>query len=379
MNAYRGTGRRAAAAAVLTLALGATACGGDSKAEESKPADDVVVLAPQDVAAAQLTELAAGVVLTGSLDPAQTADVRAQVPGTVVGLRVDRGQPVARGQVMAAIDAQGIRSQAAGAQAGVAAAQAGLALARRQLESARTLYQAGAMSEIEFRGAQTQYEAAEAQLAAARSQATAAGEAAGRTTIRAPFAGEVSKRQVNEGEAVNPGQTLFTVVNSSVLELAGQIPVDEAARVRVGQPATFTLDAYPGREFRGTVARIEPTADPATRKLGVYLRLPNPKRELVGGLFATGRVLSEGAQQAVVVPEAAVRGQGAEAHVFVVQGGQLVRRPVTTGARDAARGVVAIERGVQAGEQVVVSPSTDIQAGTKVRVAAPQAAAQEGK
>src|SRR5690606_2133122 len=225
---------------------------------------------------------------------------------------------------------------AAGAQAGVAAAEAQMALAARQLESARTLHQAGAMSEIDFRGAQTQYEAAQAQLAAARAQAVGAGEQARRATVTAPFAGEVSQRQANEGEAVNPGQPIFTVVDTRILELAGQVPVNEAALVRAGQPVEFTLSAYPGRSFRGEVARVEPTADPETRQVGVYVRLPNADRALVGGLFATGRILTGATSNSVAVPVAAVRTQGNETFVWVIENGTAVRRPVTLGTRDEA-------------------------------------------
>src|SRR5690606_30778897 len=98
--------------------------------------------------------------------------------------------------------------------------------------SARLLFEAGALSEIDFRAAQTSYEAARAQLAAARAQATGATEQAQRATVTAPISGEISNREVSEGEAVNVAQTLLTVVNSTTLELAGQVPVDQATRVR---------------------------------------------------------------------------------------------------------------------------------------------------
>jgi membrane fusion protein, multidrug efflux system len=385
MNAIKGRiqkGRSVAAVAVLLL--GVAACGGGeengAEAAEAPAAAPEVVLGADDVARAELSRLASAVSLTGSLDPYQVVEVRAQVPGQVSNLRVDRGQAVSRGQVMAVIEAEGIRSQAAGARAGVAAAEAQLALARRQLESARTLYEAGAMSEIDFRGAQTQYEAAQAQLAAARAQAAGAGEQARRATVTAPISGEVSSRQVSEGEAVNPGQALFTVVNTEFLELAGQVPVNQAAQVRAGQPVEFSLAAYPGRTFRGEVARVEPTADPATRQLGVYVRLPNRDRALVGGQFATGRILSGGETEAVVIPSAALRQQGEQTFVWAIEDGVVARRPVTLGSRDEARGVVAITGGLEAGQQVVVAPGA-IQEGTRVRVgvqAAPAPTGEEG-
>ena len=117
------------------------------------------------------------------------------------------------------------------------------------------------------------------------------------------------------------------------------------------------------------MARVEPTADPATRQVGVYLQLPNADRGLVGGLFATGRVLAGGGTESVVVPIAAVRGSGATAYAWVIQDGRAVRRPVTTGARDESTGVIAIASGLQAGEQVVVAPG-DFDEGATVRITA---------
>ncbi len=330
--------------------------------------EEVVVLGPRDVQPVQRAEINSTVVLTGSLDPYRVVEVRAQVPGTVTAIRVDEGDAVRQGQVMATIQAEGIRSQAAGARAGAAAAEANLALARQQLESARMLYEAGAMSEIDFRSAQAAYEAAVAQLAAAQAQAAGASETASRATITAPISGEVSERVVSQGEAVSPGQSLFTVVNSQILELQGQIPVEQATLVRPGQPVEFTVDAYPGRTFGGEVARVDPTADPATRQVGVYMRLANQDRGLVGGLFATGRIMLSTNETGLVVPTAAVRQAGAESFVWVVEDGRIERRPVTIGARDESRGVVGITQGLTGGEQVVVAPG-ELEEGMAVRLA----------
>ncbi|HEX2207218.1 MAG TPA: efflux RND transporter periplasmic adaptor subunit [Longimicrobium sp.] len=376
MNGYINPRRSLVAAAALLL-LGAAACGGGEGAGEAEAAEkapeNVTVLGAGDVATVETSQLAAGVALTGSLEPYRVAEVKAQVGGVLRGLSVDRGSAVRAGQVLARIEAQGIQSQAAGARSGVAAAQAQVSLAQRQLESARTLYQAGAMSELDFRAAEAQFQAAQAQLAAARSNATGASEQAGRTAVTAPFGGRVSDRVANEGEAVNPGQTILTVVNSDFLELRGQVPVDQANLVRPGQPAEFTLTAFPGRTFSGTVARIDPVADAGTRQVGVTLRLRNTG-ELIAGMFASGRVVTGGDRQALVVPMAAVRGQGADQHVLVVDGDSVVRRPVTPGPRDDARGVVSIESGLTGGERVIVSPGS-VPAGSKVRVQAAAAPA----
>ena len=363
---YMGNSVKAAAWALLAAVT--LACGGTGTTEEGGDAATEVSLrlSLQDVATARLDSIQTGPVVTGSLEPAETVTLRAQVPGTIQNVRVDRGSRVARGQTLATIEAAGIRGQAAGAQAGVAAAQAQVALARQRLEAARTLYEAGAMSQIDFQTAQAGFEAAEAQLAAARAQSASAGEAASNTIITSPLTGVVSDRAIEPGEAVNPGAELFTVVNAQRLELAGQIPVDEAARVRVGHPVEFTLQAEPDRTLRGQVARIDPTADPQTRRVGIYVQLNNPGN-IIGGQFARGRVL--GARvAAVVVPATAVRQEGQTFYVLVVENGRIARREVSIAARDDAAGVVGIDVGVTEGERVIVTPGAQIAPGTSVTI-----------
>jgi len=357
------SGARWALAIASLMAL--TACGdtpsGEAEAAPAAAEQQRSVLAPEDVAVATRSDLAAGVVLTGSLQPYKMVRVKSQVTGTVRGVRVDRGTPVRRGQVMATIEAAGVRTQAE-------AARANLALAKQKLEAARTLHEAGAMSQIDFRTAQAAYEAAQAQAAQAE-------EAEARSTIRAPINGVVSERSVDGGEAVGMDAPLFTVVNSDTLELSGQIPVDRAARVRVGAPVAFTLTAAPDRELRGRVARIDPVADPGTRQVGVYVQLANTKHEIIGGQFATGRIVGDKVENAVVIPELAVRGQGDSTYVLMVSNGRVARQAVTVGPSDKATGQVAIAKGLEGGEKVIVTPSVQLPPGTPVVLASEEAAA----
>lgn len=361
----RVVGTSARWALAFAALLAAAACGGTSGEEvDAAPVaaeQQRSVLGPQDVAVATRSDLAAGVVLTGSLQPYKVVRVKSQVAGTVRGVRVDRGTPVRRGEVMATIEAAGVRTQAE-------AARANLALAKQKLEAARTLYKAGAMSEIDFRTAQAAYEAAQAQAAQAE-------EAEARSTIRAPINGVVSERAVDGGEAVGVDAPLFTVVNSDTLELSGQIPVDRAAHVRVGAPVAFTLTAAPDRELSGRVARIDPVADPGTRQVGVYVQLANPKHTIIGGQFATGRIVGEKVEDAVVIPELAVRGASDSTYVLTVADGRVARQPVTVGPSDKASGQVAITKGLEAGEKVIVTPSLQLAPGTQVVLASDEAAA----
>jgi RND family efflux transporter MFP subunit len=365
--------RRTLLVVALPAALALGACSGEGDAKEAaadSAAAPALVLGAQDVVVAREGEVGASVTLSGPLEPREQVTLRAQVPGTVQGLVVDRGSAVARGQRLARIQAVGVQSQAAGAQAQVAAAQANLAVARQRRDAAVRLREAGAMSEVDYRTAVAGFEAAEAQLAAARAQAASAGEAAGFTTIEAPISGVVSDRKVETGEAVNPGQELLTIVNARTLELAGQVGVTDAGRVRVGQPVSFTLDAFANETFNGRVARVDPVADPGTRQVGVYVELANRGGRIVGGQFARGRIeTGRGGVRGVLIPQSAVQRASPEATtgtVFVVENGRLVRRDVTLGAIDEASGQVAVQSGVRAGERVIAVPTSDVREGARV-------------
>lgn len=352
-------------AIIYAVALLTIAC--SKKQDETATAEEKpLVLSDQDVASARLSSVAGGAVLTGSLQPAWMITISAQVPGTMQRIAVDRGTPVREGQVLAVIQAEGIRAAAEGARAAVAAAEANLAVARQRLESAETLRKAGAMSEIDFKASAAGYEAARAQVAAARAQAAGAIEAAVTATIRAPMHGVINTRSVEVGENVNPGQELFTLVRSDELELSGNVSLEAAATIRPGQPVVFTLPAYPNREFRGSVSRIEPMANPQTRQVGVYVRMKNPGG-IVGGQFATGRILGQASQEATVIPEAAVRGAGNDTHVLVVQDGRVAKRLVKLGSADPSSGMVAVTDGLQPGEVVIVA-TTMIEEGARVQL-----------
>ena len=357
----------------LLLTLLVAACGGgdaDKADAGATVAPAAIVLAPMDIATAEMRTISEGVALSGNLDPADVVQLKAQVPGTVTQVRVDRGSAVRSGTPMAVIEAQGIRGQAAGAAAQVVAARAQLSIAQQRLAGAKKLFDAGAISSIEYKTAEANVDAAEANVAVAVAQAAGAGESAARATITSPINGVVSARMVSGGEAVNVGTDLFTVVNASELELAGQVGVREAAMVRVGLPVSFTLDANPGLVLRGRVARVDPTADPGTRQVGVYVRVGNPGNRIVGGQFARGTIETGSSVSALVIPPSAiVERSGDNASVFVIAADKLSKRAVVLGAVDQSTGLIAVTSGLIAGDRVLLNPTTDSKDGVPVTIA----------
>jgi len=146
--------------------------------------------------------------------------------------------------------------------------------------------------------------------------------------------------------------------------------------VRVGAPVEFTIDAAPDRKLHGRVARIDPVADPATRRVGVYAQLPNPDRQIVAGQFARGRVLAGTPKSWVAIPTSAVHDSAGTAYAYTIENGKLARRNLTLGARDESQHLVGIVSGLKVGERVLAVPVTGAAEGLAVTVAGDVGVAQ---
>lgn len=363
------TGRGGAGRALATGALLAVAgCGKDgSAAEESGPS--YVNVGSESVAVVTSERIEAGPVISGTLRAENEAAVRAQVGGTVVQVYADRGESVARGALLARIEGVTAEQAQISAQAAAGAAERNLQQAQREASRVSTLVEAGALAERDLENARNAVAAAQAQLASARAQLAAAAKQVQNTQVRAPFSGVVSERPVNAGDVVAPGAALFTVVDPSGMRLEASVPSDKLGQVRVGAPVSFTVSGYPGRTFVGRVDRINPSADPVTRQVPVYVTLPNAEGQLVSGLFAEGRVASE-SRETLVVPASAVNQDGAAPAVLRVRGGVTEAVQVRLGISDPTRERIEIVEGVAAGDTLLTGAAMGISAKTPVRVSA---------
>jgi RND family efflux transporter MFP subunit len=260
---------------------------------------------PDNVVVVDSSRISAGPLLTGTLQPERMAQIRAELSGAMVSVATERGQRVGRGETLGRIDDATMQDNFISARSGVTTAEQAAAVARRNVERSEALLHAGAISESALEDARLQFQTAESQLADARARLVQAQTQLDKTTVRAPFAGIVSDRQINAGDIVQPGSALFTVVDPSSMRLEGAVPASELERVRVGANVEFTAAGYADRTFTGKVVRVNPTTDPATGQIPVIASIPNSGGDLVGGLYAEGLVATE-SRVGLIVPLSAV-------------------------------------------------------------------------
>jgi membrane fusion protein (multidrug efflux system) len=353
---------------------GMAACKKDSAAN-SETAPVVQAIGPENIALVKKDTVRSGPQLSGTLVPEREAKLRAEVSGAVLQTLVEQGQRVSSGMLLGRLDDAAVNDQAVSARSAVTQAQLAVDQSARELQRSKTLLTAGAIAERDQEGAQRASVTAQAQLADARARVATADKNIRNTSIRSPFSGVVSERNVSPGDVVQPGSALFTVVDPTSLRLEASVPAEAIGSIRVGAPVNFTVNGYPDRAFVGKVTRINPTADPVTRQVRIYASVPNTTGRLVGGLFANGRVASE-TRVGMMVPDKAVDQSGIAPFVIRLHGGKVEKVEVTVGLHDAATETMEITKGLAAGDTVLVGNATGISLGTQVRVSAPRDAAR---
>jgi RND family efflux transporter MFP subunit len=357
-------------AAALFTCVALVACGenGDSTATvRGEERTAAVSVGAEDLAVVEEGSLQRGPLVSGRLAPEQQATVRAEVGGSVVAVLAEPGEDVREGAVLARLDAAALRDQMLSARSAVSSAQTSLEVARREAERMRTLVEAGAAAEQQHETARRNATAAAAQLADAEARLALAREQIAQTTVRSPITGTISERPVNAGDVVQPGTALFTVVDPSSMRLEGAIPAGQLTEVDVGDPVQFEVTGYPDRTFEGQITRINPTADPATGQVRLFASIPNAEGDLVGGLFARGRISVEQAA-GLIVPASAIGETEGQPMVAIVRNNIVRHLPVEIVLRDPLAERVLIRDGLQPGDVVLLGAAQGLTEGTEVRI-----------
>jgi RND family efflux transporter MFP subunit len=305
--------------------------------------------------------------LSGTLEAEARAVLRAEAAGNVSEVHAELGDRVEKDALLARIENDWIQGQVQAASSGLAAAEQELTVALRELERTRSLTEAGALSQRDLDVAEAAAKGANARVLAARAQAGAAQDQLDAIVLRSPIAGLVSERGIHVGDVVAPGALLFTIIDPSTLRLEASVSAESVGKLSAGTPVAFEVQGFSDRTFEGTVARVAPAVDPATRQIAILVSMPNPDGVLVAGLFAEGRVATE-RREALVVPLDAVDVAAARPSVLRIAGGVVEEVPIEIGLVDEAAQRVEVVAGLSAGDQVIVGAARDVEPGRAVRI-----------
>jgi len=329
--------------------------------------------------------------LPGRTSAVRVAEVRARVNGIVQKRLFEEGSDVKQGQPLFKIDPAPYQATLESARAQVARSDATISAAKSLVERYAKLIETNAISKQEYDDAIAKLKTAEADLAAARAAVKRAAIDVGYTTVTAPLAGRIGRAEVTEGAYVQ-AQTATLL---ATIQQIDQVYVDltwsntEAMRLRraietgevktaTGQ-ATATLVFDDGRAYGelGTLQFADVTVDPSTGSISLRALFPNPKRELLPGMFVRARIEEGTHPSALLVPQRAVtRDQAGRPMALVVTADKKVERRQLVADR-AVGDAWLVTEGIKDGEQVIVEGLQKVRPGAAVIPVAAKGSAQE--
>lgn len=329
------------------------------------------------------------------------AELHAKVSGYAASVKVDIGDRVKQGHVLleiavpemvksyeksqAHLQLLQLRHERLKAQVNVAEAE--FKALDSELSRVRQLLQTKSISQKVGDETTSRHASAKAQLEVARIESKSAAvevEVARKAmeeietliayaTLKAPFAGVVTRRSIDPGDLVrdragsSAGEPLFVVARTDLLRVTVPIPERDAVWVNPGDLAEISFPALPGKTFKANVARTAGALDIATRTLTVEIDLPNPQGELLPGMYGTV-VIAMREKTALIAPSDAIRFDttGSKPTAFVVRNGTVSLTPVTVGMDDGHH--IEILTGLKAGDELVTGLLGNLTDGQSVKV-----------
>ncbi len=357
--------------AFLGLCAALAGCGG--RGEEPRATARKAVEFPVETqpVAAQRVEYSVGAV--GSVEAFETVTVTARVQGVVERVAFEEGDGVTPAQALAEIEPRRFALAVDSAQAALDRAAAELreaeaGLRRRESVNAKNPDLVKAEDVDAFR---TQVQVKTADVHEKRAALELARLNQQDAYVRAPVAGIIQTRTVQTGQFVSPGTVIATLVRREPLLLRFRVPEQEAAPLRSGLAANFTVGGSQ-KTFTADISLVSVAASETSRMVEVTARIVDPARELRPGAFAQVRVPVGEAANAPVIPQTAVRPSERGFLAFVVEDGVAKERILTLGLR-TADGLVEVRSGLRPGEQLVVRGAEALRDGAAVKVASPAA------
>jgi membrane fusion protein (multidrug efflux system) len=401
-------GVRRAALAGAALVLSALACGGGQDAPAGNAAQGPgaaqapgggaappASAGPATIDVVKVVEqpLEVQLSLPGEITAFQSVAIYPRVNGFVKTVQVDRGSQVRTGQLLATLEAPELVAQRSEAQSKLQSAEAQLAGAQAKADADRSTYErlkAAAMtpgvvagndvlvSEKSADASRNVVNAATQNVEAARHAADAVRELEGYLRVTAPFSGVITERNVHPGALVGPAggpgtAPMLRLIDNNRLRIVVPVPEAYTAEVTGGTEVPFTVAAYPGQTWTGTVARIARSVDVSSRTMAVELDVANTDGRLAPGTFCQVRWSVRRSGPSLFVPSGSVASTTDRTFVIRVRGGKTEWVNVRTGL--TAGPLVEVFGELAAGDEIAGRGTDELRPGTEVRARQPKPAA----
>jgi membrane fusion protein (multidrug efflux system) len=303
----------------------------------------------------------------GTLKAYEEVIVSSELEGILKSIRVEEGSPVTQGQLIAEIKDVDYRLDKERATAALKQAEASLAYAKQEFQRKEALYLKELVAKQQFDDVLARLVLSQGDVDRAKVGLDLAQEKLAKANIYAPMGGTVKEKRVTAGEYIRNGTFLVSIIRTDMLKLSFTVTEKDVGRLQVGQDVSFTVDAFPGREFRGRLKTIYPSLEEKTRSLQLEAVLTNSDQSLKPGLFARVTLYTGPARGTVVAPITALLYDNATTKLFVVEGERAKEREVKLGRKYGE--FMEITEGLKEKEIVVTVGQNNLMEGVLVNVA----------
>ena len=340
----------------LCLSLFLSGC---NKNESTPQAESpkTIELIPQDLVAVKTGTSIQKSVFTGTIRAVNQSSIQAQVSATATSVNAQVGDNVAKGQVLVRLNNQDNAARLAQARANLASTQAQANQARNMMQRKKRLLDQGFISKVEYEQSQVDYQAQVENVRAQQANVDIAVKADRDGIITSPMSGVITQRQVEPGQTVAIGQTLFEIVNPNQLEIQARVPSEMQSSLRLGSKIEYQIQGNPNT-LTAAISRVSPIADQASRQIEFFARPNESIPSLSIGSFVEGNILSSQQVSGQIIPLDTIQDIQNKPYVWVIRQNKIIKVNVQVLEQRYNQNTAVIQ-GLETGDQVSRIPFTE--------------------
>lgn len=291
--------------------------------ETKQTANANTATAPLRMIAQDVVKVSTGTIenktaFTGTIRATQQSSIQSQITATVTQINAEVGQHVQKNQILIRLNNQDNAARLAQAQANLASAQAQANLAQNLTQRKKRLLDQGFISRLEYEQSQVDYKAQLETVNAQQANLDIAQKAAQDGIIRSPISGVITQRQVEQGQTVAAGQTLFEIVNPEQLEIQANLPMEQQAALQIGQKIQYHIQGN-ASTLNAVLTRISPVANQVNRQIEFFAAPTEKINSLSIGGFVEGNILTSGQVQGQIIPLNTIQNIQQQPYVWVIR------------------------------------------------------------
>ena len=307
----------------LCVCIALSACSKDAPSK-ALPENNKIELIQADLIQFKNGNTVEKTAFTGTIRAVNQSSIQAQVTATATTVNAEVGQSVSEGQVLVRLNNQDNVARLAQAQANLNSAQAQANQAKSMMQRKKRLLDQGFISKVEYEQSELDYKSQLENARAQQANVNIAQKANQDGVITSPINGVITKRQVEPGQTVAAGQTIFEIVDINELELQAKIPSDAQSALKIGQEVEFNIQGN-SEKLSAVISRISPIADLNSRQIEFFAKPSSAINSLSIGAFVDGNILSPQQISGQIIPLDSIVNATTQPYVWVVRQNKIAK------------------------------------------------------